>query len=499
MFTRTRAASLQLLPTASTVRVVWQPRLAPPASVCTQCRHGSKKASLSRLQRDMIEGHEKAWERRKRERPKEDLSSRIRWLEREISGKKRLAEPAKRKRVLSYCQQWFNEDMLHNNERLLRELVKHDGWLPLRAIATFPQLIGWVDERTVKGAFEGCSPRKAMYEMAAIDGVDVVRPVEFGRRLNALRAAAAAGEEQKRPCLVRAAAMSYAPDPEVAAWKALDRQHAAETAAEIRAQRSKLREYRYLGDVRIASSMPQVNELCGALTQALSQQKRQTGSTHTAIGFDVEYATLEEDLRMQPALLTLGCAELAALIWLDKLPGQGRQVLAQSEPLAALLADSSVLKVGVGSHSDASALLRWSPAPRLHVKSLIDLGRPLARDLAIRRALAHLEEDSLEPDVGWELGGRSLADWTARTLMLRLLKIKTSKANAKLSHWRARELTPNMRNYAANDAAAAAAVWWALVDATPEADRCRLWTPLAAEGEHNELYEEEELPEQTLF
>ena len=210
-----------------------------------------------------------------------------------------------------------------------------------------------------------------------------------------------------------------------------------------------------------------------------------------AIGFDVEFATLEEDLRMQPALLTLGSADLAGLIWLDKLPDHGRQVLAQSKQLAALLADASVVKVGVGSHEDARQLLQWSPAPTLQMKGIVDLGRVIGREPAVSWAMAHLEPHASEPDLGWELGGRSLADWTAPTLNLWLPKIKTSKANAKLSHWRAGELSSQMRHYAASDAAAATAIWWALVGATPEADRHNLWA-VAAEGDDDDCLEEQD-------
>ena len=257
------------------------------------------------------------------------------------------------KRVLSYYNNWFSEDILPHHERLLKELTRHDGWLPLKSIAGFPELVGWVKAPTVEKAFEQISGQTGRHEMCTIVGDHMVRPKRFGRRLEQIRAAAAASGEPEPACLVRAAAQSYAPTPDIAETRTFRRLQATANKQELHAQRRRLKPFRFTGEVRVVSSMSGGRDL-RRLTDLL-QRDGQGSTGRLVVGFDVEYASLEEDLHMQPALIAMGCAELVGLIWLDKLPDHGRRVLTESAAWHSL--GSSVYKVGVGSHEDMKRLL----------------------------------------------------------------------------------------------------------------------------------------------
>jgi hypothetical protein len=84
----------------------------------------------------------------------------------------------------------------------------------------------------------------------------------------------------------------------------------------------------------------------------------------SAVGFDVEYASLEQDIRgTLPAMLQLAgptAQSQVGLIWLDKFPDHGRNMLKDEyEPLLNILTDSTILKVGVGASKDANNLAAW--------------------------------------------------------------------------------------------------------------------------------------------
>ena len=185
---------------------------------------------------------------------------------------------------------------------------------------------------------------------------------------------------------------------------------------------------------------------------------------------------------MLPAVLTLASTDHAWLIWLDKFDSHGRELLSTCPALAAMLADASVLKVGVGSTSDAMKLLRWSPAHRSAavepIRGIVDLN---SLDLTSMGGGADGDAFSMPTE-------RSLNGWCeavlGRTLPKRKHKgTKQSKA-AKKAHWRAPQLTKDMKEYAASDAAAGLALWQTLMkNARGDAARIRLLESAAVEVE----------------
>jgi len=145
---------------------------------------------------------------------------------------------------------------------------------------------------------------------------------------------------------------------------------------------------------------------------------------HTSASPARRYATLEGDLRRLPALVSVASSRGVALFWLDKLPGHGRRALSVRAPLGALLADPRVAKAGAGAAADAERL------------------EAFGEDCAVRSPL----------DLGF---GDSLADLCRSVLGRDLKKRKSRRRGDKRSHWRAPELTADMRAYAAEDAACA--------------------------------------------
>ena len=123
----------------------------------------------------------------------------------------------------------------------------------------------------------------------------------------------------------------------------------------------------------------------------------------------MEYCSLELDIRDGlPAMLQLAApGGPVVLIWLDKLQDHGRRILVEPEcaPLAGLLADPSIHKVGVSIQSDCTRLAEWwgdygdplfefrgvkdlrsLPDPRLHGASLKEMcTRVLGRTLPKRK------------------------------------------------------------------------------------------------------------------
>jgi len=214
---------------------------------------------------------------------------------------------------------------------------------------------------------------------------------------------------------------------------------------------------------------------CHELVESVRSHAAQNGndSNACAIGFDVEYCSLELDIRTTlPALLQLASPSKTGpigLIWLDKFPDHGRGVLDGSnnnkdyESLTSLLQDASVLKVGVNAESDAKHLARWwgvsesQYAPQF-MSGVVDMDA--------------LDEDEYIFDEAF-VYGMNLSEMVRSVLQRKLPKLKhkpsaRDKARKRqgkstpTSHWRSEELTPRMKEYAAHDAAAAIDVWNAL-------------------------------------
>eukprot|EP00977_Amphora_coffeiformis_P005498 scaffold1168_cov167-Amphora_coffeaeformis.AAC.31 len=189
----------------------------------------------------------------------------------------------------------------------------------------------------------------------------------------------------------------------------------------------------------------------------------------SAIGFDVEYCTLELDIRSTlPAMLQLAgptADSQVGLIWLDKFPDHGRGMLADesARPLVNLLSDASILKVGVGAPKDAIHLAAWwGITDRDYVGDFIAGAIDLADEVddddergeSKEKSLASLCEAVLERRLPKRKAKRSYANKQRKR---RGLKTPTA-------HWRVPQshITAEMKDYAANDAASGIDIWMKL-------------------------------------
>ncbi len=180
----------------------------------------------------------------------------------------------------------------------------------------------------------------------------------------------------------------------------------------------------------------------------------------SAIGFDVEYCSLELDIRNTlPAMIQLagpGNTAPVGLIWLDKFPNHGQNVIGMDncQPLLDILADHKILKIGVGASKDVNHLAKWWG---INDRKFIDY---------YFAGIIDLEYEGNTKDT-------SLAEMCKSILNKRLPKSKEklSKNQKKrkkagrrtpTAHWRRKDITKEMKEYAANDAACGIDVWMKL-------------------------------------
>jgi hypothetical protein len=174
----------------------------------------------------------------------------------------------------------------------------------------------------------------------------------------------------------------------------------------------------------------------------------------SAVGLDVEYCSLELDIRRTlPAMLQLagpGPEAPVGLIWLDRFPDHGRKLLHDPEykPLMQLLADSSILKVGVGVSSDVGHLAKWwGVDDGDHVPYFF--GGVTDLEVGNDASLADLCQSVL---------GKKLPK-SKQKLTKKQKKRRKEGKSTPTAHWRAKSITKEMKEYAANDASCAVDVW----------------------------------------
>lgn len=187
----------------------------------------------------------------------------------------------------------------------------------------------------------------------------------------------------------------------------------------------------------------------------------------SAVGFDLEYATLELDIRNTlPAMVQLAgptTDSQVGLIWLDKFPDHARSMLGEEEaqPLMDILADASILKVGVGATKDAKHLAAWwGITDRDYVgdfiSGVVDIDGEIddASFEATEMNLAKLCETVLER----QLPKRK------QKVSSKNKKRKRQGRSAPTAHWRVSpgQITQEMKEYAANDAASGIDIWMKL-------------------------------------
>jgi hypothetical protein len=235
----------------------------------------------------------------------------------------------------------------------------------------------------------------------------------------------------------------------------------SETKNEKETKRPNYKHYRTGRKVVVLCNAKGLDEFCKQLVDATERGTEQFPDKTKAsvIGMDVEYCSLELDIRNTlPAMLQLAAPNEdgpVGLIWLDKFPNHGRDVLTNDDyaPLVRLLADPSIRKVGVRVTMDAQHLAAWwGISDRAFTDHFFS-------------GLVNLDEE--EDD---RVRGHSLKTMCEKVLKRNLLKLKSGgrkqqtkkRGKKKTAHWRADVLSERMKNYAACDAACGVDVWMAL-------------------------------------
>jgi len=227
--------------------------------------------------------------------------------------------------------------------------------------------------------------------------------------------------------------------------------------------------YRTSQQVQVIQNPSKLKNFCDTLTKSVEKSfaAHDNDPNASAIGFDVEYCSLELDIRgTLPAMLQLAGPTKESpigLIWLDKFPDHGRNMIGKSEyePLLRILADPKILKVGVGASKDAKHLLSWwGVNDRKHSHYFVG-------------GMTDLE------GVDVDCEEKSLSEMCLAVLSKRLPKSKqkmTKKQKQRkkkgrstpTAHWRTTNITKQMKEYAANDVACGIEVWMKLKGLTKE-------------------------------
>ena len=212
--------------------------------------------------------------------------------------------------------------------------------------------------------------------------------------------------------------------------------------------------------VSLITTPSKLRSFCDELLQ--SAQENLINHNHEpnayAIGMDVEYCSLEMDIRPTlPAMIQL-CGPNKktgplGLIWIHKFPDHGRDLLTNTreyEPLIKIFTDTKLFKVGVSLSRDTVNVARWC-------------GIAEKQDVAhFFSGIVNLEEVQNNENVR----KKSLQEMATLVLQRNLPKIKGKRRTLKdrirrapTAHWRTDKITGLMKLYAANDVACAMDVW----------------------------------------
>lgn len=343
--------------------------------------------------------------------------------------KRGLHAASKWKRILSQCDYWFSNRNLVEDELLKDELRKNDGWCRIETLLTFPKLKHWATAQNMVDAFHAVkrfqlknadnNPRKALVRKRGIT-VDHLEIIAANQELYLNREKGNVDESSAKP------------------------------------KQKCLPKYRSHKKIIVIRNPNQLPGLCDNIRQSINKSVGDYNTTDASVlGLDVEFATLELDIRPTlPAMMQLSAPDgPVGLIWLDKLPDHGRGVLHDPvyAPLTNLLVDPTIVKVGMSIHSDAKYLAAWWGI------NDNDYVQHFFSNLQDLRDMPELSDCFTGND---EKTGLVAA--CATVLKKGLRKRKTTEKNRKISHWRAPELTTDMKQYAANDASVAVDVWMAL-------------------------------------
>jgi len=224
--------------------------------------------------------------------------------------------------------------------------------------------------------------------------------------------------------------------------------------------------YKSARQVKLIRRPSDLKIFCNDLRDSVERFTEMHGGNHTAsaVGFDLEYCSLELDIRQTlPAMIQLSSPDPkgeVGLIWLDKFPNHGRNALRDSNygPLLSILSDSSILKVGAGVSTDIKHLAEWWNVDEKDYDTFFFAG-----------------VTNIDDELDDRVQGKSLQEMVASVLQRHLPKVKEKNAKAKkqrrkkgkkvpTAHWRTDSITKEMKAYAANDAASSVDVWSKLKD-----------------------------------
>jgi hypothetical protein len=214
--------------------------------------------------------------------------------------------------------------------------------------------------------------------------------------------------------------------------------------------------------VVLIQSPEKLKNFCDMLTASVRKNVAAHGGdpNFSAIGFDVEYCSLELDIRNTlPAMIQLagpGDKAPVGLIWLDKFPNHGRDVIGMEKckPLLDILANYEILKVGVGASKDVKHLAEWWG---------INDGKFIDYYFA---GIIDLEYEGNTKDKSLAEMCKSILNKSLPKSKEKLSKNQKKKKKAgrrtPTAHWRRKDITKEMKEYAANDAACGIDVWMKL-------------------------------------
>ena len=221
--------------------------------------------------------------------------------------------------------------------------------------------------------------------------------------------------------------------------------------------------------VTLIKTPEELRSFCNALVQSAKSNliNHDHDPNAYAIGMDVEYCSLEMDIRNTlPAMIQLCGPDKVngpvGLIWIHKFPNHGRDLLTDSheyEPLIKIFSDPKLFKVGVSLSNDTVNLAQWC-------------GITDKKDVQyFFSGIVNLEEVQDNDNVR----NKSLQEMAAAVLQRNLPKIKGKRRSQKdrirrvpTAHWRTNNITGLMKSYAANDVACSMDIWMRIQNLTKE-------------------------------
>lgn len=213
---------------------------------------------------------------------------------------------------------------------------------------------------------------------------------------------------------------------------------------DMKGKQADLVPFEFNGSVQVCQTYKQAETTLQRLLQELRGKGGGDGAGDGSVaicGFDVEFCSLESDIRSLPAMVQFATETRAVLIWLDKLPMHGKLIFEEVPSFGELLGDEKILKAGCGSTKDAQRLLEWCSGEWgsgiSEVKGVVELaGGPKKVGLQDLCSLVLKKSFPKRKHTG-----------------------KKQSKESKKAYWRAPTLTSHMRQYAVDDVAVAVSVW----------------------------------------